>query len=163
MDITVQFDGIDFADMGFTTIKDVFAKYRANEQPTAEEVIIKHPIRGLNTLDVIPSSILLFNVEEDITIIEGRTKILKSFLNRNKKTLEKYDYIFMDTNPSMSVGSPPHSRRLFFFKRSLSVLYRLTSACAETIHNRFASCNFDVAHLRMCGDYHISLAPRFSR
>ena len=95
--------GIDVADMGFTTIKDVFAKYRANEQPTAGEVIIRHPIPGLDTLDVIPSSILLFNVEEDITILEGRTKILKSFLNRNKKTLEKYDYIFIDTNPSMSV------------------------------------------------------------
>lgn len=95
--------GIDVADMGFTTVKDIFAKYRATEQPKAKDIIIEHPIPELPTLDIIPSSILLFNVEEDITILEGRTKILKNFLNRNAKTLERYDYIFMDTNPSMSV------------------------------------------------------------
>ncbi len=95
--------GIDVADMGFTTVKDIFAKYRATEQPKAKDIIIEHPIPELPTLDIIPSSILLFNVEEDITILEGRTKILKNFLNRNAKALERYDYIFMDTNPSMSV------------------------------------------------------------
>lgn len=95
--------GIDVADMGFVTVKDIFAKYRATEQPKAKDVIIEHPMAGLETLDLIPSSILLFNVEEDITILEGRTKILKSFLLRNQKALDKYDYIFIDTNPSMSV------------------------------------------------------------
>lgn len=95
--------GIDVADMGFTTVKDIFAKYRASEQPKAKDVIIEHPISGLDNLDIIPSSILLFNVEEDITILEGRTKILKSFVARNEKALAKYDYIFLDTNPSMSV------------------------------------------------------------
>lgn len=95
--------GIDVADMRFTTVKDIFAKYRASEQPKAKDVIIEHPIPRLDNLDIIPSSILLFNVEEDITILEGRTKILKSFVSRNKKSLAKYDYIFVDTNPSMSV------------------------------------------------------------
>lgn len=95
--------GIDVADMGFTTVKDIFAKYKAMEQPKAKDVIIKHPIAGLKNLDIIPSSILLFNVEDDITLLEGRTKILKSFINRNKKDLQPYDYIFIDTNPSMSV------------------------------------------------------------
>ncbi len=95
--------GIDVADMGFTTVKDIFAKYRASEQPKAKDVIIEHPISGLDNLDIIPSSILLFNVEEDITLLEGRTKILKSFVSRNEKALAKYDYIFLDTNPSMSV------------------------------------------------------------
>lgn len=95
--------GIDVADMGFTTTKDIFSKYRAAEQPKAKNVIIEHPIQELPTLDIIPSSILLFNVEEDITILEGRTRILKSFLDRNEKALSHYDYILIDTNPSMSV------------------------------------------------------------
>lgn len=95
--------GIDVADLGFITVKDIFAKYRATEQPKAKDVIIEHPIPGLDTLDIIPSSILLFNVEEDITILEGRTRILKSFAARNQKALEKYDYVFLDTNPSMSI------------------------------------------------------------
>ena len=95
--------GIDVADMGFITVKDIFAKYRATEQPKAQAVIIKHPIDGLETLDIIPSSIYLFNIEEDITILEGRTRILKSFIARNQERLGEYDYIFIDTNPSMSV------------------------------------------------------------
>lgn len=95
--------GIDVADMGFVTIKDVFAKYQATEQPKAKDIIIKSPIKGLPTLDIIPSSILLFNVEEGITILEGKTRILKNFINRNKNVLQDYDYIFIDTNPSMSV------------------------------------------------------------
>lgn len=95
--------GIDVADMGFTTVKDIFAKYKATEQPKAKDVIIRHPISELENLDIIPSSILLFNVEDDITLLEGRTKILKNFINRNKKDLQPYDYIFIDTNPSMSV------------------------------------------------------------
>ena len=95
--------GIDVADMGFTTVKDIFAKYKATEQPKAKDAIIRHPISELENLDIIPSSILLFNVEDDITLLEGRTKILKSFINRNKKDLQPYDYIFIDTNPSMSV------------------------------------------------------------
>lgn len=95
--------GLDVSDLGFVTVKDIFAKYRATEQPKAQDVIVKHPIEELDTLDIIPSSIFLFNVEEDITILEGRTKILKSFITRNREKLSEYDYIFVDTNPSMSV------------------------------------------------------------
>lgn len=95
--------GIDVADIGFTTVKDIFSKYRASEQPKAEDVIVKHPIASLENMDIIPSSIFLFNVEEDITLLEGRTKILKNFLARNQNYLRRYDYILIDTNPSMSV------------------------------------------------------------
>lgn len=95
--------GIDVADMGFITVKDIFAKYQVTEQPKAKDVTIKSPIKGLPTLDIIPSSIMLFNVEEGITILEGKTRILKNFINRNKNALQDYDYIFIDTNPSMSV------------------------------------------------------------
>lgn len=94
---------IDVADMNFVTVKDIFARYRAIEQPKALDVIVRHPIKELDTLDIIPSSIFLFNIEEDITLLEGRTKILKNFLYRNIEYLTAYDYIFIDTNPSMSV------------------------------------------------------------
>lgn len=95
--------GIDVADMGFTTVKDIFEKYQASSQPKASELIVKHPISNLPSLDIIPSSILLFDVEDDIIILEGKTRILKNFINRNQNELQKYDYIFMDTNPSMSI------------------------------------------------------------
>ena len=95
--------GIDVADIGFVTVKDIFANYQAAEQPKAKDVIIRQPIPDLPTLDIIPSSIMLFNVEESITILEGKTRILKNFINRNIAALKAYDYIFFDTNPSMSV------------------------------------------------------------
>ena len=85
------------------TIRDVFEKYSYNEQPKAQDVIVKVPIKELPNLDVIPSSILLFEVEEKITLLEGRSFILKNFLKRNKEILNRYDYILIDTNPSMSV------------------------------------------------------------
>jgi len=95
--------GIDVADVKMQTIRDIFSKYQADKQPKAEEVIIKSPISELKNLDIIPSSILLFEIEDDITLLEGRSFILKNFIRRNKEVLENYDYILIDTNPSMSV------------------------------------------------------------
>ena len=95
--------GIDVADRGFATIKDIFSKYKNNEQPKAKDLIIRHPISGLKALDIIPSSILLFNAEEISGPLEGRAKILKHFVERNTDTLSRYDYILLDTGPSMNV------------------------------------------------------------
>jgi len=95
--------GIDIADAEMLTIKDVFSNYQADKQPKASEVIIESPIEKFPNLDIIPSSIMLFNVEDDITLLDGRTRILKNFFQRNKNIFKKYDYILIDTNPSMSV------------------------------------------------------------
>ncbi len=95
--------GLDISDPELITIKDVFSNYQAGKQPKAADVIIEAPIEQLPNLDIIPSSIMLFNVEDDITLVEGRTRILTNFFSRNKETFKKYDYILIDTNPSMSV------------------------------------------------------------
>ena len=95
--------GIDVSEVGILTIRDIFEKYSYNEQPKAQDVIVKSPIEELPNLDIIPSSILLFEVEEKITLLEGRSFILKNFFKRNKEYLNRYDYVLIDTNPSMSV------------------------------------------------------------
>lgn len=95
--------GIDIADTDLKTVKDIFSNYQANKQPKSSEVIISSPIEELPKLDIIPSSIMLFNIEDDITLLEGRTRIIKNFIQRNTENLKKYDYIMIDTNPSMSV------------------------------------------------------------
>lgn len=95
--------GIDASDTEMMTIHDVFSKYSLEEQPKADEVITKRPVAKLPKLDIIPSSINLFYIEDDLTLLEGRTKILQNFFKRNKSYLKKYDYILIDTNPSMSV------------------------------------------------------------
>ena len=95
--------GLDISDPDLMTIKDVFSSYQADRQPKANNVIIKAPIDQFPNLDIIPSSIMLFNVEDDITLLDGRTRILKNFFSRNSETFDTYDYILIDTNPSMSV------------------------------------------------------------
>jgi chromosome partitioning protein len=61
------------------------------------------PIPQLPNLDVIPSSIRLHYVELGMSSVSGKEYILKNFLDSNKKTLKNYDYVIIDTNPSMSV------------------------------------------------------------
>lgn len=94
--------GIDSADLSIKTVKDIFDNLPKN-QPTAEEVIIASPIPELPNLDLIPSSILLFKTEKSMSTKSNREHILENFIKNNKEYLAKYDYIMIDTNPSMSV------------------------------------------------------------
>lgn len=95
--------GIDSSNLNQPTIYDIFKKYNPSTQPTAESIIVKHPIEELPNLDIIPSSLNLFFIEEEMINLEGRTKILSQFFKRNEKVLKEYNYILMDTNPSMSI------------------------------------------------------------
>ena len=95
--------GIDVADTDIFTIRDIFEHPRKDEQPHAEDIIIHDPIRNLPNIDIIPSSILLFQIEDALVVMDSRSKILYNFFNRNKKYLSVYDYILIDTNPSLSV------------------------------------------------------------
>lgn len=90
--------GIDRTTKGLKSVKEIFednAKY--------EEVVYKAPVPELPTLDVIPSSIFLTGTEMRIINVAGRERILANFYEDNAEGIEKYDYVIMDTNPSMSV------------------------------------------------------------
>lgn len=93
--------GVDTSNTEIKTVKDIFENLPKN-QPTAEEVILKAPIQELPNLDLIPSSILLFKTEKAMSTRSNKEHILKYFLKNNAKYLEHYDYILIDTNPSMS-------------------------------------------------------------
>ena len=67
--------GINSADLNMATVKDIFDNLPKN-QPTAEEVIIKTPIKELPNLDLIPSSILLFKTEKAMYTKANREHLL---------------------------------------------------------------------------------------
>lgn len=93
--------GVDTTDQDGMTIRDVF------EEPTrtkAADVITKEPMWQLPKLDIIASHIRLTRTEMQLVAASGREKIFKKWIERNADYLEQnYDYIILDTNPSMGV------------------------------------------------------------
>ena len=90
--------GIDVTLQDIKTVKDIF-----DGSIRAEEVIFKNPIKELSGIDVIPSSIKMTATELQIISKAGRENILQNFLSENKDVLDVYDYVMIDTNPSMGI------------------------------------------------------------
>lgn len=57
----------------------------------------------IKNVDVIPTTISLTATELQISGMAGRELILKNWIFDNKDYLSHYDYIFLDTNPTMSI------------------------------------------------------------
>lgn len=92
--------GVDTADQDGATIRDVFDN---PNKVTAGEVITSEPLWQLPNLDIISSHIRLTATELQLVSAPAREKILKKWIAKNKEALSKYDYIILDTNPSMGV------------------------------------------------------------
>lgn len=93
--------GIDISDRDTYSIRDVF-DCKPSEQPTPDQIIIKAPIEELPKLDIIPSSIYLFKTEKALYAKGDRERILEKYVAKHKEVFNKYNYILIDTNPSMS-------------------------------------------------------------
>lgn len=89
--------GIDITQQNFT-IKDIF-----ENNINLENVIIKSPIKELPNLDLIPSDLILYEMELKIFSYTARESILKRYFEENENKFNKYDYIVIDTNPSFSI------------------------------------------------------------
>ena len=92
--------GVDTAIQDGATIRNVFD---APNKTTASDVITSEPMWQLPNLDIIASHIRLTATELQLVSAPAREKILKKWIAKNKDVLGKYDYIIMDTNPSMGV------------------------------------------------------------
>jgi chromosome partitioning protein len=90
--------GVDITVSNLNTVKNIF-----DDNATAQDVILKNPIKELVKIDIIPSSIRLTATELEIVSKAGRENILKNFILDNQATLNEYDYILIDTNPSMGI------------------------------------------------------------
>lgn len=92
--------GVDTTIQDGLTIRDVF---HDPVRTKAEDVITKNPMWQLENLDIISSHIRLTATELQLVATAGRERILQKWFERNRAVLEQYDYILIDTNPSMGI------------------------------------------------------------
>jgi chromosome partitioning protein len=92
--------GVDTTDQDGATIRNVFD---SPNKYTATDVITKEPLWQLPNLDIISSHIRLTATELQQVSTAAREKILKKWIAKNMDVLGQYDYIILDTNPSMGV------------------------------------------------------------
>ncbi len=93
--------GVDLGIDDSQTVRSIFN--RRSSQPDIDQLITKSPIPELSNLDLIASSILLFRTEKELSTRSNKEKIMESYFRKYIDRLLEYDYIFIDTNPSMSV------------------------------------------------------------
>lgn len=92
--------GIDTADQNGHSVRDVFDNPNGT---TAASVITPAPMEQLPNLDIIASHIRLTATELRLVSTAAREQILKRWIQKNMDVLQKYDYIILDTNPSMGL------------------------------------------------------------
>lgn len=92
--------GVDTTVQDGATIRDVFSEPKHTK---AVDVITKHPLEQLPNMDIIASHIRLTATELQLVATAGRETILQKWINKNRPALEEYDYIIIDTNPSMGI------------------------------------------------------------
>jgi chromosome partitioning protein len=93
--------GRDRTETSLPTMYDIYNVEA--DQPAPEDLIIKTPHALLPSLDLIAGSIFLHRAELKLSTISGREQVLRNYLEDNRAFFEEYDYILIDTNPSMSI------------------------------------------------------------
>lgn len=91
--------GIDFTDQHVWTSKDIFEGVK----PNPVGLVVRQPIDKLPNLDVISSNIGLVATELKIGGRTARERILSNYIADNREFFEQYDYVLIDTNPSMGM------------------------------------------------------------
>lgn len=93
---------IDISDDDIYSCRDIFETTDEKEK-VPERLVVKAPIPQLPNLDIIPSSIGLVATELRIGGRAGRERILQNYIEDHLDFFERYDYIMIDTNPSMNI------------------------------------------------------------
>ena len=70
---------------------------------TPSEVVIKSPMKDIPNLDLIPSSFALFQNEINLKNSAANEYRLQRVFEKNEDFFNQYDYIIIDTNPSLSI------------------------------------------------------------
>lgn len=93
--------GIDRTLPELKTTYDIFNI--DEEQPQPEQLVLHRPNKKIPNLDMIAGSIFLHKAELKMATVAGREQILKNYFSDNSEFFSQYDYILIDTNPSMSI------------------------------------------------------------
>lgn len=92
--------GVDTTDQNGKTVRDIFDSLGAIKP---EDVITKSPMWQLPNLDIISGHIRLTATELRLVSTAARERILERWIKKHSKALSEYDYILLDTNPSMGI------------------------------------------------------------
>lgn len=117
--------GVDNSDADFPSICDVFE----NRDIDPKDVVLSGrgdcpPNDRLPNLDLICSSIKLFETQEYVNNRANREKLFKNWLVKNADFFNGYDWIICDTNPSMSVIN----QNVFYIADSIVLVTDIGSA-----------------------------------
>ena len=84
----------------YPSSRDIFR----DDVPNDPSVLIRRaPIEELPNLDIIPSHILMTAVEMYMVNQSAREWVLHNYIEEHREFFKQYDYIMIDTNPSMGV------------------------------------------------------------
>ena len=92
--------GINVADKKHNSSRNIFME--DNELEPAD-LVVKAPIAGLDKLDIIPSHMLMTAVEFFMVNRSAREWVMDNYIQDHKDFFEQYDYVLLDTNPSMGI------------------------------------------------------------
>lgn len=93
--------GIDRTNPDLCTTYDIYNI--ESTQPAPERLVLRQPIPQLPLLDMIAGSLFLHKAELKIASVAGREQIFQNYLSDHQDFFDQYDYICVDTNPSMSI------------------------------------------------------------
>ena len=93
--LTEYFYDVDHNDK---TIADALLKQEPAENVILKSINEKHP-----NIDLIPSSIDICTLSEDISNFRAREMVVARWMKSNMETLRQYDYIIVDLSPSMEL------------------------------------------------------------
>ena len=79
--------------------RDIFE----NSSMPPEEMVVESPIPELPNLDIIPGNMLMTATEFTMVNRAARETVLRNYIEDNQEFFKQYDYILMDTNPSLGV------------------------------------------------------------
>ena len=79
--------------------RDIFE----NRDMDPEEMVVTSPIPELPNLDIIPGNMLMTATEFSMVNRAARESVLHNYIEDNLEFFEQYDYVLMDTNPSLGV------------------------------------------------------------
>lgn len=91
--------GVDITEQDTYSSMDIFESQRVKP----DDLVICQPIDSLPNLDIIPSNIRLIETELRIGNRAARERILQNYIEDHRDYFRQYDYILLDTNPSMGI------------------------------------------------------------
>lgn len=93
--------GVNIANKSRPSSRDIFLE--DNEELVPETLVTKSPIKALPNLDIIPSHMLMTAVEFFMVNRSAREWVLNNFIGDHIEFFEQYDYVLIDTKPSMGI------------------------------------------------------------